>query len=179
MKNTFLLIFVTVVLIISIGCNIQNNKQIKDQRIELPITRKYSGFKLQAIYKGTFFKSEDSELKRENYDLIEINLINDTDSTIEFVTNTIGPSVNIVFDKKGYSYLIPHFISSSEIGAKIESGQIYSFPITIHQNILFDTDDQGPLRVGFMMMTWDMRFKDTRHSNELFDIWRKTHEHVI
>jgi hypothetical protein len=173
MNKINILIFVPVLLVLLFGCS------SKDQKMVVPLARKYSGLRLQTIYKGRFIDYEDPELNRTSCYLIQVNLINDTDSTVKFVTQLAGPYINVVFDKKGYSLLGPDFTSNSTGGELIESGQIFSFPIIFYRNKKFDENDWGPLKVGFILLSWEKSYKVFEQLPELYLIWKKNYENVI
>jgi hypothetical protein len=179
MNKIRILIFVPVLLILLFGCSSQDQIKAKDQRMEVPMTRKYSGLRLQATYTGRFINYEDPKINMPACYLIQINLINDTDSTVKFITQRAGPYINIVFDKKGYSLLGPDFISNSTRGDLIESGQIFSFPIIFYRNKNFDENDWGSLKIGFILLSWGKSYKIYEHLPELFFNWKKTYENVI
>jgi len=177
--NKLSILFLPFLLIFLFGCSSQNQKKVENQTTGISLNRKYSGLKLQAKFIGRFTNYEDPKSCLPELYLIQVNLINDTDSTVKFFTQRSGPYVNVVFDNNGYTILGPSFLSDGRRGDVLYPGQIFSFYVIFYRNNNFHGNDLIPLKVGFILLSWEKGVKVFDQLPELFFTWKKTYENVI
>jgi hypothetical protein len=177
--NKLCILFVPLLLPFFLYCSSPNQKRDKNKTTVIQLNRKYSGLKLQAKFMGRFTNYEDAESNMPELYIIQVNLINDTDSTVKFISQRAGPYFNVAFDNNAYTILGPSFHSNSTGGDRLDPGQIFSFPIIFYRNKNFEGQDWKPLKVGFILLSWEKSFKVYNQLPELFFNWKKTYENVI
>jgi hypothetical protein len=172
------ILFVPLLFLLFFCHSSQNQKKNKDQK-SVSISRKFIGLRLQTKFIGSFIYYEDPESIMKELNLIQVNLINDTDSTVKFITQTAGPYINVVLNNEGYTLLGPKYHSNSTGGNLLYPGQIFSFPVIFSPNKNFDLKNLNQLKIGFILLSWEKSYKVFNQLPELFFTWKKTYENVI
>lgn len=101
----------------SYGCNTTTNSPPKEKKLVL-----------KAIYKGIYFIPQDSTY---DYCLIDIKLINNTDTTCEFVAFNSLTSYNIATDSKYVEILGNICGSNYPVPFIIKPNQTFSIPVIL------------------------------------------------
>ncbi len=108
---------ISTILCFSFGCNSKTTSQTKERNLVL-----------KAVYKGIYFIPQDDTF---DYCLVEIKLVNNTDTTCEFVAFNSLPSYNITTDSKHVEILGNICGSNYPIKIRIKPNQTFRMPVIL------------------------------------------------
>jgi hypothetical protein len=131
----------------------------------------------KAIFKGGY-----SNFHRENdsnyYYLVDLLLINNTDSICDFMTYSCASLINVVIDHKEYDFLFHNCASNFAKRVLLKPKQEFILPVILFRNKHSDlSNDQ--LKFGFILLTSRNTLSQEESVIQLLLRMRERHENII
>lgn len=132
---------------------------------------------LKAVFRGGYSNFENDKDSNYYY-LVDIHLINNTDSICEFITYSCSSLINILSDHKEYGYLFHNCASNYDTPVRLRPKQEFTLPVILFRNShLYKSDD--PVKFGFILLTRKYLFSQEESAYVLLDRMRKRQENII
>jgi hypothetical protein len=113
---------------------------------------KGSKLSLEANLKGTYYYLEKDSIEdpcgKHIFFLVEVKLINKTNSEISFLTYTCSTASNVVIDTKGLITCVNTCTGNSLIINKLEPNQEFKIPVILKSK----SEIQKSTRIGFILL---------------------------
>jgi hypothetical protein len=138
---------------------------------------KESELYLKAIFKGGY-SNFDNKNDSNYYYLVDIHLINNTDSICEFITYSCASLINILIDNNRYGFLYHNCASNHETLVRLIPQQEFTLPVILYSNKhLNQTYD--PIKFGFILLTRKYLFSQEERAFVLLNKMRERKENII
>jgi hypothetical protein len=132
---------------------------------------------LKAIFKGGY-SNFDNKNDSNYYYLVEVHLINNTDSLCEFITYSCASLINILIDHKGYGFVYHNCASNFDAPIRLNPKQEFTLPVILYRNkYLFKADN--PIKFGFIILTLKYLFAQEERAYILLNRMRERQENIV